>query len=100
MQEEANLQAALCSVAHVQIKVVLGSSFGTYLQFGTLSGTAWQNRLRQGGKSGAAFLAAHWVPLHWVFSYVSTHVATHYFIIRDNNISYSWPLECVLPFFT
>lgn len=80
MQEEANLQAALCSVAHVQIKVVFGSSFGTHLQFGTLSGTAWQNLLWQGGKLGAAFLAAHWVPIHWVFPYIFAHVATNYLL--------------------
>lgn len=73
-------------------------SFGTQLQTGTLSGTAWQNVLREGGKSGVAFLAAHWVPPTQGVSIRLAPVATHHYIIRDNRFSCSWPLVC-LPLF-
>lgn len=75
-----------------QIKVTLrgkslsGGSFGTQLQFGLLTGTAWQNLLRQGGRSGMAFLAAHWVPLHRVFPYILLLLI--------------WLLLCLLPHLT
>lgn len=93
-QNRAGGSWSLDSVAHWWIMVyvaaggvwLFGSSFGSHLRFGTLSGAAWQNPLRQGGKSGVTFLAAHCVLTHWV-SFI--HFCSCC-CLRTNHISSTW----------
>lgn len=83
------VQGDLMSFSAFQINVILrekslsGGSFGTQLQFGSLSGTVWQNLLQEGN-----FLAAHWVPVHGVSFLHLAPVATQPHIKNETNLSY------------
>lgn len=67
-------------------KPLFTGSFGSQLQFGALSGKAWQILLQEGGKSGPLTSSTLGV------SICLAPVAAHHYIIRDNRFSSSWPL--------